>query len=306
MRRREFEVWVGGRRLLAQEAGPEDGDLVLHHEGTPGSRHIYDGYIEAGVERGLRHVTCSRPGYEGSDRQPGRCFADAAADSAALVDALGVDSFYTVGVSGGGGPALACAALLPDRVRATASVSALGPREGVGPGWLADAAKANQEEFDLVGKDDAELEAKIRETAEGWGEIRSVEDLKASFSELHSEADKNLGPSFQAHQVAGCQRISRHEIWGWFDDDLAMCKPWGFDLAGITVPVTIWQGGEDKFVPPQNGKWLAAHVPGAKLMFFPEEGHLSMFDRHYGEVLDDLIASAGGSHDEPSPEPSRA
>ncbi|HSS33994.1 MAG TPA: alpha/beta hydrolase [Solirubrobacterales bacterium] len=293
MRRRELEVWIGDRRLLAQEAGPEDGDLVLHHEGTPGSRHIFDGYIEAGAERGLRHVTCSRPGYEGSDRQPGRCFADAAVDSAALADALGVESFYTVGVSGGGGPALACAALLPDRVRAAASVSALGPREGVGPEWLADAANENQEEFDLVGKDDAGLEAKIRETAEAWSEIRTVEQLMANLDSYLCEADRNLSSALRAHQVWGCGRIDADEIWGWFDDDWAMCKDWGFDLDQITVPVTIWQGGKDLMVPPQNGKWLAANVPGAKLKFFPEEGHLSMIDRHYGEILDDLVASAG-------------
>ena len=71
-----------------------------------------------------------------------------------------------------------------------------------------------------------------------------------------------------------------------------MWNPWGFDLAAIAVPVTIWQGAEDMFVPPQNGEWLAAQVPGAKLNLLPGEGHLSLVDRHYGAILDDLIASA--------------
>lgn len=291
MRRREFEIRIGGRRLLAEEAGPEDGELVIYHEGTPGSRFLFERYVEEGTERGLRHLTCSRPGYEGSDRQPGRCFADAAADTAALADAVGVDSFYTVGVSGGGGPALACAALLPDRVRAAASVSALGPQEGEGLRWLDGAAPENIDEFALVGEDDAALERLIRKTIARWREIRTVEDFNASLGELFCEADKNLSSEMQAHQVSGCQRMGDEHIWGWFDDDHALSSDWGFDLAGITVPVTIWQGSKDLFVPPQNGEWLAAHVPGAKLRLLPADGHLSMLDRHYGEILDDLIVA---------------
>jgi pimeloyl-ACP methyl ester carboxylesterase len=292
VRRRQLEVQVGTRRLLAEEAGPEDGDLVLYHEGTPGSRHLFERYIEEGAERGLRHVTCSRPGYEGSDRNPGRCIADAAADSALLVEALGVDSFYTVGVSGGGGPALACAALMPDRVRAVASVSALGPRKGEGLDWLAGAAKGNVDEFGLVGSDDA-LEAWIKKSAKEWGDIDSIEQLISNVGDFLCEADRHLSDAFRAHQVEGCQRIDAEEIWGWFDDDHALAKDWGFDLSRIAVPVTIWQGGEDRFVPPQNGEWLAAHVPGAKLRMFPSEGHLSLVDNHYGEILDDLIAAGG-------------
>ena len=294
VRRRQLEVWIGDRRLLAEETGPEDGELVVYHEGTPGSRRLFDRYVEEGAERGLRHLTCSRPGYEGSDRQPGRCFADAATDSAALVDALGVEFFYTVGVSGGGGPALACAALMPDRVRAVASVSALGPRQGQGLDWLAGAAQANIDEFELVGKGDDELEELIRRSAREWSEIGSIEQLIANLGDFFCEADRNLSEAFRVHQVEGCQRINPEAIWGWFDDDHALWKDWGFDISRITAPVTIWQGGEDRFVPPQNGEWLAAHVPGARLKLLPTEGHLSMVDKHYGEILDDLIASARG------------
>src|SRR5262245_14878578 len=177
----------------------------MYHEGTPGSRVLFERYLEEGAERGLRHLTCSRPGYEGSDRHQGRCFADAAADTAALADALEVETFYTVGVSGGGGPALACAALLPNRVRAAASVSALGPKAGEGLDWLHGAARENVDEFALVG-DDRALEELIRKYIAQWREIRTVEDFNAGLGELFCEADRHLSPAMQAHQVAGCQR----------------------------------------------------------------------------------------------------
>ena len=110
----------GGRRLLVEVAGPPEGDVVLAHTGTPQSGTVYGPKVVAGAERGLRHIAYSRPGYAGSERQPGRCIADCAADVAAIADQLGIGRFYTVGQSGGGPHALACAALLGDRVRAAA------------------------------------------------------------------------------------------------------------------------------------------------------------------------------------------
>jgi pimeloyl-ACP methyl ester carboxylesterase len=293
-RRREFEICVadGSRRLIAEEAGPEDGEVVLFHHGAPGSRRMFDRHIEEGAKRGLRHVAYSRPGYEGSDRLPGRTFADAAAEAAAVADALGVDSFATLGVSGGGGPSLACAALLPDRVTVAASVSALGPRLGEGLDWLRGAAQSNLEEFAVLEAGGNRLADRIREEVREWRKITTVEELLKSFDDLFCEADRDLSEDFHAYQVQGCQRIEPDEIWGWFDDDWAMWRPWGFDLAAISVPVTIWQGGEDMFVPPQNAEWLADQVPGAKLNLLPEEGHLSLVDRHYGTILDDLLACA--------------
>src|ERR1044072_2802655 len=133
MLRSTFEVRTSdGRRLSAEGAGPEDGDVALMHSGPPGTRHLYEGQLEDGAERGLRHVCYSRPGYAGSDRQAGRSIADCAKDTAAVVDALGVESFYVAGHSGGGAHALACAALLPQQVLSVACLSSFAPRGAEG------------------------------------------------------------------------------------------------------------------------------------------------------------------------------
>ena len=76
-------------------------------------------------------------------------------------------------------------------------------------------------------------------------------------------------------------------IAGWLDDDLAFVKPWGFDLTEITVPVSIWQGAHDGMVPFAHGKWLAAHVPGARAHLYDGEGHISLVQQ-LPRILDDL------------------
>ena len=58
-----------------------------------------------------------------------------------------------------------------------------------------------------------------------------------------------LTGDFAAYVAASFRQALANGIWGWFDDDLAFTRPWGFDLAGIGVPVVVWQGGQDRMVP---------------------------------------------------------
>ena len=79
---------------------------------------------------------------------------------------------------------------------------------------------------------------------------------------------------------------------GWRDDGLALVGDWGFDLADITVPVSVWQGREDAMVPPSHGDWLAANVPTARPHLLDGVGHLSLCAR-FDDVLADLRDLAG-------------
>jgi pimeloyl-ACP methyl ester carboxylesterase len=284
-------VTPDGRRLAVEVAGPEDGEVIVFHTGTPSVGSIFEPMLEAGAERGLRHVSYARPGYAGSDRHPGRSHADCVGDVEAILDHLGVDRFYVTGHSGGGPHSLACAALLPDRVRSAATTASVAPFDAEGLDWLAGMGQENLDEFAAQQAGDAELQSFL----EKWVEVlRSVtpDEVIDALGDLLPDPDREVLTGALAEFSAASMRAAVGSgIWGWFDDDVAVLADWGFDLGAIEVPVAIWQGEEDRMVPFAHGQWLAEHVSGAKAHLLPGEGHISLEVGSYGAVLDDLIAS---------------
>jgi pimeloyl-ACP methyl ester carboxylesterase len=281
-----------GRALDVDISGPDGGTPLVVHHGTPGERTQYPPFAEAAAARGLRYVAASRPGYGGSSRQPGRAVADCAADTVAVLDHLGARRCYTVGASGGGPHALACAALLPDRVLACATVAGVAPFDAEGLDFLAGMGRENHEEFGAALAGPAELQAYLEREARTLVGATG-EELAAALGDLASAVDvAALTGEFAAYLAESLHRAVAGGIWGWFDDDMAFTRPWGFGLEDVGVPVVVWQGGQDRMVPSAHGRWLAAHLPDATARLLPGEGHLSIAVEKFAEVVDELLASA--------------
>jgi pimeloyl-ACP methyl ester carboxylesterase len=281
-----------GRSLDVDVSGPDGATPLVVHHGTPGDRTPYPPFAAAAAARGLRYVSASRPGYGGSTRQPGRAVADCAADTAAVLDHLGAGRCYTVGASGGGPHALACAALLPERVLACATIAGAAPFDAEGLDFLAGMGRENHEELGAALAGPAALEAYLEREAPTLAQVTG-EQLAAALGDLVSPVDAAaLTGDFADFLASRLHRAVASGIWGWFDDDMALTRPWGFRLDGVDVPVAIWQGGQDRMVPFAHGRWLAAHLPGATAMLLPGEGHLSIAVAKFGEVVDELLASA--------------
>jgi pimeloyl-ACP methyl ester carboxylesterase len=277
-----------GRVLEVVVAGPPEGALLFSHHGTPGAAEMFDPLVDIGAERDLRHVTYSRPGYGGSARMRGRTMASCVADVVAIADALGHDRFYSVGGSGGGPHSIACAALLPDRVIAAAAIASPAPVYAEGLDWSAGMAKENVAEVAAARAGDRELEAYLeREAAAMVGP--SAEEIVTALGDLVSDVDREalsgeLG-EFMARELAHSLSTG---VWGWFDDDRAILGDWGFDLGDVRAPLSLWHGGQDRFVPIAHGQWLAAKL-GANAHLRPDQGHLSLSLGSYGEILDVLL-----------------
>jgi pimeloyl-ACP methyl ester carboxylesterase len=291
-----LEVPLPDRRVLeVRDAGPPDGTPLVFHHGSPGAAVVDPILLRASAERGIRAIQYSRPGFGGSTRHPGRSVADCAADVAAIADHLGVERFLTTGASGGGPHALACAALLPERVSAAATIAGVAPYDAEGLDWTAGMGEDNRIEYPLAASDpDAHLEW-IRTNAEGLATVRA-EDVVAELRSVISAVDEAaLSGELGGILAASFRAAFRTGVWGWRDDDLAFVRPWGFEVSRIRVPVTVWQGREDLMVPFEHGVWLLAHVPTARSGLRPEHGHLSLGVAALGEILDDLLATGGAS-----------
>lgn len=285
---------AGGRQLEVLVAGPADGLPLVFHNGTPAGLVAFGPMVDAAADLGLRTVIYARPSYGASTPQPGRRVAGAAADVTAVLDALGADGFVTAGWSGGGPHALACAALLPGRCRAAATIAGVAPRQAAGLDWLAGMGDDNLAEFAAVEAGEAELAKFLTAAAAELSGI-TADQVAEGLGDLVSDADKAvITGEFASYLAASFNAALISGIDGWRDDDLAFDQDWGFALES-DVPVAVWQGDQDRMVPFAHGQWLAAHLGGATAHLIPGAGHLTLGVEQFGMILDDLLTSAGVS-----------
>lgn len=282
-----------GRDIDVLTAGPEDGLPLVVHEGTPVGLVLNARLGNAAIERGLRPVLAARPGYERSTPRPGRKVADVAADVAAVLDALGAREFVSVGFSGGGPHSLACAALLPGRCLAAASVAGVAPYAAEGLDFMAGMGPENVEEFSLAARGAGALAPFLAKEAAALGEVTG-DQVAAALGGLISGADAAaLTGDFADDLAAALRAAVRAGTEGWLEDDLAFTAGWGFSLSALAGRAAIWQGDQDNMVPFAHGQWLAAHAPGARVHLEPGAGHLTMTVTAIGRILDDLLDLAG-------------
>lgn len=292
-----------GRQLEVFTTAPESSVALILAHGTPSCGTLYPGWCAACAGRGIRLVGYSRPGYGGSTRQPDRSIADCASDVKAIAAALGAEQFYVVGHSGGGAHALACAALLPEQVIATATIAAAAPRDAEGLDWFAGQLADNIEEFEAAVAGGERLRDLLNdwraEMLGGTGDTddtpSGADDPTAGLNSFISAPDQAaITPETSAFATARRTHALAAGIWGWYDDDLTETKPWGFDPTAIQTPVAVWHGGQDRFVPFAHGEWLAANIPHARPHLIAEEGHFSIIDLRFGDIVDDLISLGAG------------
>jgi pimeloyl-ACP methyl ester carboxylesterase len=191
--------------------------------------------------------------------------ASAAAYAAGVAEAVGIDRFAVVGHSGGGPHALACGALLRERVLGVVSIAGLAPFGAEGLDWFTGMARSG------------------------------VAALRASTlgRDAREQHQRELGGAYDP-EFTPADRAALSGPWSWLldvvrpaiaagpgaaiDDDLAYVSPWGFDPAQITAPVLLVHGGRDRVVPSAHGRWLQSRCASAELWLRPEDGHISVLN----------------------------
>jgi pimeloyl-ACP methyl ester carboxylesterase len=277
-----------GRTLTYVARGAENGFPVILSHGTPGSRlarHPDPGLYE---RHGVTAVAYDRPGYGRSDPQPGRSVADATADIAAIADELGFQRFAVVGGSGGAPHALACGALLTDRVVRVGALVTPAPSDVDDFDFFEGLADLNVKEFNAALEGPEAIEAFLQPYVDG---IRADPDdvIEQILTEL-PEVDRKLAsrPEFRAVMKQSFTEAVRQGSRGWADDDLAFANPWGFQLEDVTVETRVWQGELDVLTPRPHGEYVASRLPNARFELLEGGGHF--LDEEWTVVLDWLTA----------------
>ncbi|MGX9885139.1 alpha/beta fold hydrolase [Streptomyces sp. NPDC002276] len=279
------EVRTGdGRRLAVEITGDPGGSPVFLLHGTPGSRLGPAPRPMMLYHQRAMLITYDRPGYGPSDRLPGRPVAHVAADVAAIADALGLERFAVVGRSGGGPHALACAALLPDRVTRVAVLVGLAPRDAVGLDWFAGMAASNVNEYTkaLAGPDRLAASLRRRSIAIRADPVQLLAQLRRELTESDLRVIADAG--IRAMLVRNYREALRVSADGWVDDALSFCSPWGFSPDDISVPVLLWHGEQDVFSPASHSRWLAEHIPSVIAILQPTAAHFASL-----RVLPDIV-----------------
>lgn len=272
-----------GRRLSTQLYGDPDGRPVFLLHGTPGSRlgpHPRSSVLH---RLGVRLIAFDRPGYGGSDRLEGRRVADVAADVVAIADSYDLPRFAVVGRSGGGPHALACAALLPDRVSRAAVLVGIAPRAAAGLDWFDGMAQSNVNEFAAA----TAYEDIVVYTHMVANAVRAdPASLLARLQDDLPDQDRRVvaDPGIRSLLLESYAEALRASAFGWVDDALAFCSPWGFDPATVTVPVLLWHGAHDVFSPASHARWLAERIPSAAVVVQAGAAHFGALD-----VLPDIL-----------------
>lgn len=255
------------RQLSYCEWGDPAGAPVVLFHGAPGSRRMSP-RPKITAELGARLVTFDRPGFGGSTRREGRELVDTPGDVVQLVDALEIDRFAVVGVSAGGGHALACAVRLPDRVTATALANVPGPLDEVPGAW--EALAAHYQPTAAMARREPGRSARAIARY-----MQAVVAAPASFLGGGTPADRSVGLDAEYGPLLVDDMIEafRNGAYGMADDLIALWRPWGFAVADVPPGTWLWHGAQDTRAEP-DFRYLAATLPEVRTGIWPDQGHL--------------------------------
>jgi pimeloyl-ACP methyl ester carboxylesterase len=266
-----------GRLLTFAEYGAPDGAPVLAFHGTPGSRFQLTALDGPARDTGVRLIVPDRPGYGASDPHPGRRLADWPQDVAAIADHLGLDRFGVLGVSGGAPHALACASALPGRVRRLTVVSGVAPPECWAPSPRS--GRLEQAVAVLMRSGGTILRLLITLVLAA---VRHAPALSLRlYRTVLPPADRRVvaDPQLAQQLREEIRRQPRTTAAAVVQDLRLFARPWGVDVAAVTVPTEIWQGDADRAVPVEHARALTAVLPHASYHECPDSGHFLLVER---------------------------
>lgn len=284
---RQFKLG-DGRTLGYAEYGDPAGKPLIYCHGFPASRLEGRMIAPAAERQQVRVISVDRPGYGLSDFQPERRLNDWPDDICALSDALSIQRFAVLGISGGGPYALACAWKVPMRLTAVGVVCGLGP---VYEPWAIQEMKWPAR----LGFETARRARWLLPAVYGGIVARIMRWRPATIQALVASAAPKVDrkvlqrPEIQDIFVTCARDALRQGPRGALWDFVLYAHYWGFQLQDIDLPVHLWQGEADATVPPSHMRHQAKVLPNGRARFLADEGHFSLPINHMDEIMATLF-----------------
>jgi pimeloyl-ACP methyl ester carboxylesterase len=271
-----------GRTLGYAEFGDLTGKPVFFFHGFPGSRLQRAPGDLIATSLGAHIITIDRPGFGLSAFQPGRTLLDWPNDVAALADALEIDQFAAIGLSGGGPYLLACAYKIPRRLTSATIISGLGPLDQ--PGVNLGMDRSNRVVLGAAKRTPWWLIRLILAPAVSIVQRDPAVSKYLPASAPQVDKDVFARPAVQAMNRADLLEACRNGVDGLSWELVLFTRPWGFRLEDINMKMYLWQGEADTTIPLSMGKYMARTLPDCQARFIPGEGHTLMYN-YWQDIL---------------------
>jgi pimeloyl-ACP methyl ester carboxylesterase len=267
---RDSQVILGNGRVLAYtEIGERDWPCLMFFHGAPISR-LHLAYLEdqfLGMQ--IRVLSPDRPGYGRSSPHPGRSMVHWVTDVSAFADALGVGRFVVAGHSSGGPYAVACAALIAERVQAGIVMG--GVTDMGWPGAWEGYSGMESELMRVPDEDAAVKWCVARFGADGAG-FHTASDFEFSEPDNALFVDPHAGPAL----TAAVMEAFRQGVIGYAHDVVVQGRPWPFDPHRIVAPMEVLHGEVDETVPLAHSRHTSELIPGSSFRLVPGHGHMTI------------------------------
>lgn len=252
-----------GVRLAYEVRGK--GDTLLFIQGLGYDRNGF-GPLPHLLAEDFRVVVYDNRGVGDSDVPEGPySVAQLAADALAVLDAVGAESAYVLGVSLGGFIAQELTLAHPERVRKLVLCSTAA-------GSVPPSYPMPQRGVDAFTQfPTMEREAGLRymvENSLGDHGVQKRPELVEEIYRYRLERAPTLA-GWQAQAYAGATFDAYERI------------------PAIAAPTLVLQGGDDTVIDPRNAELLVERIPGARLHLVPERGHLMIWEE--GEMLAPVV-----------------
>jgi pimeloyl-ACP methyl ester carboxylesterase len=231
--------------------------VLLQH--FRGNLDNWDPALVDALARSREVILFDNAGVGGSTGSTPRTVTAMAQDALRFIEALELDQIDVLGFSLGGFVAQETVLIRPRLVRRLV-LAGTGPQGGTDMHGFADDVYASATRDEPAAEDLLALFFERSETsiAAGWEYVERI---------ITRTDDRDAATTLATRDA----QLDAIHTWG-IPDPSKLDR-----LAGITQPVLVAGGDDDRMVPTRNSRLLAEHLPEAKVRLYPDAGHGFLF-----------------------------